>query len=182
GAGKTSFILKTIYGLKDKYSIGVIEGDIASTVDAEKIKETKVPVIQINTGGACHLDANMISKSLGHFDLPEIDLMIIENVGNLVCPAEFNLGENLRVGILSIPEGDDKPQKYPLIFSEVDVLIINKIDLLELSNFQMEKVYSDVKALNNNIHIINVSCLKDIGVDEWLNWLKLEIEKYKEKC
>ncbi len=177
GAGKTSFIIKTIQGMQGSFKLGVIEGDIASKVDAEKVQETGVPVIQINTGGACHLDSIMIQKALPHFDLKNLDLLIIENVGNLVCPAEFILGENLKVIILSVPEGDDKPLKYPLMFSESDVIILNKIDLLGLTDFSLERVYQNIKGLRKDIKIFEVSCKTGDGIEDWLTWLKERIEE-----
>ncbi|MHB0976102.1 MAG: hydrogenase nickel incorporation protein HypB [Candidatus Aquicultorales bacterium] len=176
GAGKTTFILETIARLRDSYSIAVIEGDIASQVDADKIRAQGVPSVQINTGGACHLEANMIQKALGHIDLDDTDLIIIENVGNLVCPAEFKLGEDLKVMILSIPEGDDKPLKYPLIFSEVDGLVLSKMDTLPAFDFSMERLYEVVAKLNRDVEIMPLSCKSGEGVDAWIGWLRSRIE------
>jgi hydrogenase nickel incorporation protein HypB len=180
GAGKTTFVLATLEGIGEDYRVAVVEGDVASKVDAERIKKTGTPVVQINTGGACHLESRMIQKALAHFDLSELDVIIIENVGNLVCPAEFPLGERYRVAILSVPEGDDKPEKYPLMFHQSDVLIVSKVDLLELSNFDLEKVKRTVTALNSKIKIFTVSCQTGQGVDDWLTWLKDEIVRFKE--
>lgn len=171
GAGKTSFILKTIASLKGKFKVAVIEGDVASQVDAEKIKAHGIPSVQINTGGACHLEANMIKNALDHIDIENVDVLIIENVGNLVCPADFKLGEDLKVLILSIPEGDDKPLKYPLIFAEADVLILNKVDLLGLSDFDVDKVKKITSNLNANLKIFELSCKTDQGIDGWTRWL-----------
>ena len=171
GAGKTSFVLKMIAGIKDKFKVAVIEGDVASQVDAEKIRAHGIPSVQINTGGACHLEANMIKNALSHIDLDNIDVLIIENVGNLVCPADFKLGEDLKVLILSIPEGDDKPLKYPLMFAEADVLILNKIDFLELSDFDLGKVKKITTNLNAGLKSFEVSCKTDQGIDEWNDWL-----------
>ena len=171
GAGKTSFVLQMIDNLKDKFRLAVIEGDVASQVDAEKIKAHGVPSIQINTGGACHLEANMIKNALVHLDLDNIDVLIIENVGNLVCPADFKLGEDMKILILSIPEGDDKPLKYPLMFAEADVLILNKIDLLELSDFDLKKAREITTNLNADLVTFEVSCKTGQGIDEWNNWL-----------
>ncbi len=179
GAGKTSFILETVKGLKDVYQVGVIEGDIATKIDAERIKELGVPVTQINTGGICHLDASMVKKALVHFDLDKLNFLIIENVGNLVCPADFPAGENLKVVILSVPEGDDKPQKYPLTFHQADAVIINKIDLLEFSDFDIEVAVQSIKALNRKVKIFTVSCKTKEGVANWLDWLKQKIEEVK---
>lgn len=177
GAGKTSFVLETIAGIKDKFKVAVIEGDVASQVDAEKIKAHGIPSVQINTGGACHLEANMIKNALGKIDLDNVDVLIIENVGNLVCPADFKLGENLKVLILSIPEGDDKPLKYPLMFAEANVLILNKIDLLSISDFDLEKVKKASLNLNANLKIFEVSCKTDQGIDEWNRWLTSRINE-----
>lgn len=171
GAGKTSFIMETANRLADKKRMAVIEGDIASSVDAEKIRAHGVQSVQINTGGACHLEANMIKKALGHLDLGAVDLLVIENVGNLVCPADFSLGESARVVILSIPEGDDKPLKYPSIFQSCSALIINKIDMIELSDFSMERLENTVLKLNPDIKIIPLSCKTGDGFDSWIHWL-----------
>jgi hydrogenase nickel incorporation protein HypB len=171
GAGKTSLVMRTVEMLRDRLSIGVIEGDIASRVDAEKLKSMGIPVVQINTGGACHLDANMISMALPHLDLPSLDLLIVENVGNLVCPAEFRLGEDLKVMILSVAEGDDKPQKYPLMFSQAHVLIINKADLLGMGDFDPEAVRKTVTGMNPGIVIFELSCRSGEGVEAWTEYL-----------
>jgi len=177
GAGKTSFILQTIARLKDKVKIAVIEGDIASTIDADRISDTGVPVVQINTGGACHLDANMLSNALDSLELENIDLLLIENVGNLVCPAEFRLGEHKRVALLSIPEGDDKPHKYPLMFTESEVIIINKIDLLPLLDFDFASFRRAVTGLNPKVRLFQVSSKTGDGFDEWITWLETELKK-----
>ncbi len=177
GAGKTSFILKTLEAIKEKYKIAVIEGDIASQVDADKIKEQGVEAVQINTGGACHLEGNMMRKAMDILDLGSIDLIIIENVGNLVCPAEFYLGEDLRVMILSIAEGHDKPHKYPLMFKEADILIVNKMDLLPLTDFNMAEFETLVKNLNSDLKTIKVSCKDGEGLEEWYDFLKAKIDE-----
>lgn len=172
GAGKTSFILRTIAALRDDYSIAVIEGDLASKVDAEKIKAQGIPSIQINTGGGCHLEASMIRQAAGHLNLDDIDLLIIENVGNLVCPADFTLGESTRVLILSVPEGDDKPHKYPFIFKGSDILIVNKVDMLELTDFSMDRLEEVVSSLNPDVKIVPLSCRTGEGFDAWLSWMR----------
>ncbi len=179
GAGKTTFILATLDYLSKKYRVGVIEGDIASRIDAERIKERGVDVVQINTGGACHLESRMVKKALSHFDLDALDILIIENVGNLVCPAEFPLGENLRVTLLSIPEGDDKPEKYPLMFSESEVVILTKIDLLPFLNFDLAKVEKVVKGLNPQVRLLKVSALKGDGMNDWFSLLEEKIEGFR---
>jgi hydrogenase nickel incorporation protein HypB len=171
GAGKTSLIERTIKGLGERLRIGVIEGDIASSVDSERLKALGIQVVQINTGGACHLDANMIRQALDHLDLGNLDLLIIENVGNLVCPAEFKLWEGLRVMILSVAEGHDKPLKYPLMFSDSQVLIVNKTDLMGMSDFDLEELRSTVRGMNPGITIFEVSCRSGEGVTPWTDWL-----------
>ena len=171
GAGKTSLILQTIKALKDKVRIGVIEGDISSSIDAEKIIQEKVPVIQINTGGECHLDANMTSPALENLPLGEIDLLLIENVGNLVCPGEFELGEHKKVMLLSVPEGDDKPYKYPLMFHIADVVLINKIDLLPYLKFDLEGFSRAVKGINQKVEIFQISCTTGQGIQDWVSWV-----------
>ena len=172
GAGKTSLIANTLQLLKGRLRIGVIEGDIASSVDAEKLKVYEIPVVQINTGGACHLDAIMIRQALDHIDLGPLDLLIIENVGNLVCPAEFKLGESLRSMILSVAEGHDKPLKYPLMFSDSDVLVVNKTDLIGLSDFDMAELRDTVIRMNPDIIIFEVSCRTGDGLQVWADWLE----------
>jgi len=171
GAGKTSLVLETIKGLKGKTRIGVIEGDLSSSVDAEAISKENVPVIQINTGGGCHLDANMISKAVSNLPLENIELLLIENVGNLVCPAQFALGEHKRVLISSTPEGDDKPLKYPLMFNKVDAVLINKIDLLPYLQFNTENFVRTVRGINEKVDIFPVSCTIGEGIQEWISWL-----------
>ena len=171
GAGKTSLILEMIKRFKDKVRVGVIEGDIASSVDAETVGRTGVPVVQINTGGQCHLDASMVNTALNNLSLSKLDLLIIENVGNLVCPAEFNIGESLKVLVSSTPEGDDKPFKYPLMFETVDVVLVNKIDLLPYLKFNLESFKKTVKSINGKVEIFPISCTSGEGVDRWVSWL-----------
>ena len=178
GSGKTTTILGTNERLRDKAGLrcAVIEGDIASDVDAITMKEAGMPAIQINTGGLCHLEGNMIMEAVDAFDqavgLQNIDVIFIENVGNLVCPVDFDLGENLSVMILSVPEGDDKPLKYPLMFSICDVLLVNKIDVAPYFNFSLEKCIERVKKLNPNIQVFPISALKGEGIEPWANWLR----------
>lgn len=175
GSGKTSLILKTIAALKNDLKIGVIEGDIESTVDSERIARTGTPAVQLRTGGACHLDATMIGAALNKLNLADLDLVIIENIGNLVCPAEFDTGADLNVVILSVPEGDDKPLKYPLIFSVCQVLIVNKIDFLELTDFDVAALKERVLRLNPGITILEVSCKTNAGIDRWAALLREKI-------
>jgi hydrogenase nickel incorporation protein HypB len=177
GSGKTSLILQTIKRLKGKTRLGVIEGDVSSSLDAELIAKEGVPVVQINTGGECHLDANMTSTALGNVPLKDIQLLLIENVGNLICPAEFVLGEHRRVLISSIPEGDDKPFKYPLMFHEADAVLINKIDLLPYLKFDVNSFSQAVKGINQKVKILPVSCTTGEGIEEWVSWLLSQIKK-----
>ncbi len=171
GSGKTSVILETIRELKGKVRIGVIEGDISSSIDAETISKEGIPVIQINTGGECHLDASMLRGALSNLPLGDIDLLFIENVGNLVCTAEFLLGEHLKILVSSIPEGDDKPFKYPLMFHEVDAILMNKIDLLPYVKFDTEAFSKGVRGMNEKVKIIQTSCTNGQGIQEWGSWL-----------
>jgi len=171
GAGKTSFLMKIIPELKKKYKVGVIEGDIQNTYDAEQISKLNVPVVQINTGGACHIDGNMVKEALPDLPLDEIDILIVENVGNLVCPAEFNIGEDLKIMMLSVTEGDDKPLKYPLMFHVSNAMIINKIDLLPYIDFNMEKAINDALKINQKLSIFKVSCKTGEGLSDFINWL-----------
>ena len=177
GAGKTSFILATIDALLDQsVNIGVFEGDTAPvTIDSDKINAAGMPAIQINTGGQCHLDAVMIKNALDAIDLESIDLLIVENVGNLICPAAFNLGTHSNILISSIPEGDDKPYKYPNIYRGLDVLIINKIDLLPYLDFDMDYFKRGVEMLNPGLTTFAVSCKTGEGIPAWLEWLKGKI-------
>jgi hydrogenase nickel incorporation protein HypB len=173
GAGKTSFILKTIEALVPDLRTGVVEGDTAPvTIDADKINAVGMPAVQINTGGECHLDAMMLKNGLQQLPLGDIDVMIVENVGNLICPAAFNLGTHYNVLIASIPEGDDKPYKYPGIYRGVDVLIINKIDLLPYVRFNMDYFRQGVEMLNPGLVTFTVSCTTGEGIAEWAGWVK----------
>jgi len=173
GAGKTSLILETIHAIAPDLRVGVIEGDTAPvTIDADKINEAGMPAVQINTGGDCHLDAVMVSYGLQQLNLDEIDLLIIENVGNLVCPAAFNLGTHANVLIASVPEGDDKPYKYPNIYRNLAVLIINKVDLLPYVRFNMDYFRQGVEMLNPGLMTFPVSCVTHEGIDAWVIWLK----------
>jgi hydrogenase nickel incorporation protein HypB len=179
GAGKTSLVERTILALRDKYRIGVIEGDIQDTYDADRIAKLNIPVVQINTGGACHIDGNMIREALPVFDLGKTDLLIVENVGNLVCPAEFKIGENVKIMLLSTPEGADKPAKYPLMFQESAALLINKIDLMPYVDFDLEKAKRDALSLHKDLKIFEVSCKAATGLDGWIAWLTERIDAFK---
>ncbi len=176
GAGKTSLLEKTIDILKDDLKMGVIEGDIQSSQDAERIAEKGVPAVQINTGGACHLDGNMIRDTFQNFDFDSLDLLVVENVGNLVCPAEFKVGEDFKVMILSVTEGEDKPAKYPLMFHESKVLLINKIDLLPYVDCSIERIREEALKVNPDLTIFDISCKTGEGLDAWCDWLKGELK------
>jgi hydrogenase nickel incorporation protein HypB len=179
GAGKTSTILATIAALRDRYRIAVIEGDIASRVDADKIKAHDIPAVQINTGGACHLESDMIQRAISVLPLDELDLIIIENVGNLVCPTEFDLGEHAKVMILSVPEGDDKPHKYPVIFQIAEAVILNKYDTLPVFDFDEGAFREVVGKLNGKAPIFPISATKGEGVEAWTSWLSSRIDAMK---
>jgi len=172
GAGKTSLLVRSIPLLMEKYRIAVIEGDLQTTRDAERVAALGIDVHQIQTGGVCHLDASMIHSALHQLDLDSIDILLIENVGNLVCPAEFDLGVDARVMLLSITEGDDKPKKYPLMFSESRLLILNKIDLLGMVDFDLEKARKEAKDLNPGIEILELSCRTGEGIEAWTGWIE----------
>jgi len=171
GSCQTSLILQTIKQLKGKTRVSVVEGDISSSLDAEAISKEGVPVVQINTGGECHLDANMTSTALDSVPLKDVDLLLIENVGNLVCPAEFALGEHKKVLISSTPEGDDKPFKYPLMFHLADAVLINKIDLLPYLKFDTDAFSRAIKGINEKVEIFPISCATGQGIEQWVSWL-----------
>ena len=175
GAGKTSLILKTIEALRVDFRMRVIEADIDSMVDSEKIAAQGINAIQLRTGGFCHLDASMVSEGLNAIDLNAFDLILMENIGNLVCPAEVDTGATLNIMILSIPEGDDKPLKYPLMFSVCDALIVNKIDYLDISDFNLAAMRERVLALNPDIQIFEVSSKTGQGIPAWADWLKNKV-------
>ncbi len=175
GAGKTTFILDVVRRLKDQFNIAVIEGDIESRVDAVKIQAEGIPAVQLRTGGDCHLDAAMIREGLERIDLQHTDLVIIENIGNLVCPAEFDLGASLSAMILSVPEGDDKPLKYPLMFSVCKALIITKTDTKQCFDFDMERLRVNAGRLNPGLTIFEVSAKTGEGMDAWCDWLKAQV-------
>jgi hydrogenase nickel incorporation protein HypB len=177
GAGKTSLILETIRRLQDEFRIAIIEGDIDSVIDAEKVAALGIPAVQLRTGGACHLDAPMIRMALDGMDLSALDLLVIENVGNLVCPAEFDTGATKRAMILSVPEGDDKPLKYPLMFTVCDALVVNKIDYLPDPGFDMAVLKERVFRLNPGIRIFEVSCRTGEGLDVWVRWLRDQVAR-----
>ena len=181
GAGKTTTLKATIAALKDKVKIGVMEADIDSDVDAKRIAETGVKAIQLHTGGMCHLDAEMTRQGLDGLETGDVELAILENVGNLVCPAEFDTGAVKNAMILSVPEGDDKPLKYPLMFSICDVVIINKIDVLPYFDFDVEKCKEYIKRRNPNAKVFMVCAKTGEGVDEWAQWLLSEVKNWRDE-
>lgn len=179
GSGKTTTLLRTIERLKDDLRIGVMEADIDSSVDAETIARTGVKSIQLHTGGMCHLDAGMTEQGLTELGTADVDLAVLENVGNLVCPAEFDTGAVKNAMILSVPEGDDKPLKYPLMFSICDVLLVNKIDVAPYFNFSLERCTEYVRKLNPNIQIFPISALKGEGIEPWADWLREQVRAWQ---
>ncbi len=184
GAGKTSLILQTIANLKNKLGIGVIEGDVASTLDAEKIRNHVTAVVQVNTKNmseSCSLIATMIDRALKGLPLEDIDLLLIENIGNLICPSEFILGEHKRVVISSVPEGDDKPIKYPMIFADADAVVINKLDLLPYVDFDIPAFHRAVERLNPKVKFFEVSCKTNAGIEAWCSWLLDEVKNNTRK-
>ncbi len=180
GSGKTTTVLRTIEGLKDEMKIGVLEADLDSDVDARTVSKTGAKVLQMHSGGMCHLDADMTKRGLDGLGIDNLDFIILENIGNLICTAEFDTGASKNAMILSVPEGDDKPLKYPGMFSMVDVLLVNKIDAMDFFDFNLEALKERVTKLNPNIKIIPISAKTGEGIDEWTNWLRTEIKNWKE--
>lgn len=177
GAGKTSLITEIIRRLRDKYRIGVIEGDIAGQIDADRIAEMGIPVVQLQTGGACHIEAMSIQNMLPDFNLDELDVLFVENIGNLVCPAEFNIGEDFRIAILSVPEGDDKVEKYPLMFATSDALVMNKYDMKPHFDFDDARVERNALDLNANLKVFRLAARSGEGTDAFLEWLGGRIDQ-----
>ena len=178
GSGKTSLIMRTIENLSNQFKMAVIEGDTAPvTIDSDKISKMNIPVVQINTGGECHLDALMVRKGLEQLALSDIKLLIIENVGNLVCPAAFRLGEHINIVIASIPEGDDKPYKYPNIYRGINALILNKTDLLPYVDFDIEYFKRGIRALNPGVAFFPLSCKTGDGFEKWVDWMKIKVQE-----
>jgi hydrogenase nickel incorporation protein HypB len=171
GAGKTTLFEKTLPELKKSFRIGVIEGDAYTSKDAERLQKFDVPLVQINTEGACHLDSNSIHNALEQFDLASLELIMVENVGNLICPTSFDLGENFRIAVLSTTEGDDKPSKYPMLFRQAKAVVLNKIDLLPYVNFDKNNFSKDLNNLNPAIEYFEISATQGTGIDNWLEWL-----------
>ncbi|HCO11894.1 MAG TPA: hydrogenase accessory protein HypB [Desulfonauticus sp.] len=181
GAGKTTLLERTLRELKDEFKMAVIEGDLQTNNDARRVAATGAQAIQINTDGGCHLDSSMVLEAVNKLDLKDVDILFVENVGNLVCPAEFSVGEDYKVTILSVAEGDDKPEKYPLIFAESKVMILNKVDLLPYVDFSLEKASNFAKSLNAEIEIFPLSAKTGEGVDKWYEWLRREVKAKKNK-
>ena len=181
GAGKTSLILKTIEALTHRYRIAVIEADIDSMVDSEKIAALGIHAVQIHTGGFCHVDASMVEKAVESLPFGDLELLILENVGNLVCPAETDTGAFKNVAILSVPEGDDKPLKYPLIFTVCDALVVNKLDYMDLTDFDLDRMRKRTRALNERIQVFPLSCKTSHGTENWIRWLEQEISNFQNK-
>jgi len=177
GAGKTTFLTRIIEALRGEYKIGVIEGDIAGKIDAERIASMGIPVVQLNTDGACHIEAMSIKNILPNFDLKDLDILVVENIGNLVCPAEFDIGEDLKIALLSVPEGDDKVEKYPLMFSRADALVISKYDMKDYFNFDEDRVIGNTLNMNKNAEVFKVNSSKAQGIDEVCAWIRSYIKR-----
>ena len=179
GAGKTTLLERTCEELCSKYRIGVIEGDITTDRDAQRLKKYNIPIVVINTEGGCHLDSHSISKVLDSFILDDLDILFVENVGNLICPSQFDLGEEFKIAVVSTTEGDDKPGKYPMLFREAKVVLLNKIDLIPYTNFNIDYFRSDLKSINGQIPLFEISCINRDGLDELYKWISNQIDNYK---
>ena len=177
GAGKTTVLDKTLEKLEKRYRIGIIEGDVATDKDAKRLQKHDIPIVLINTDGYCHLEASGIENAIKEFDLNNTDLIFVENVGNLVCPAEFDIGENGKIAVASIPEGDDKVSKYPMLFNEAEACILNKTDIAAYFNFKTENFKKDLAEINGNIPFLEISCEKGTGLDAWISWIEKRVEK-----
>jgi len=180
GAGKTTLLERTCEELGSKFRIGIIEGDITTDRDAQRLKKYNIPIVVINTEGGCHLDSHSISKVLDSFDLDNLDVLFVENVGNLICPSQFDLGETFKLAVVSTTEGDDKPGKYPMLFREARAVLLNKIDLIPYTNFNFDSFSSDLKKINSQIPLFEVSCTKGDGLSEWYEWIEDKILVYSD--
>lgn len=178
GAGKTTLLERTCEAMAEKVRIGVIEGDVTTDRDAQRLKKYNIPIVAINTEGGCHLDSHSISKAIEHFDLDALDLLFVENVGNLICPSQFDLGETFKLAVVSTTEGDDKPAKYPMLFSEARAVILNKTDLMPYTNFSLDSFMADMASINPRITVIKTSVTKGEGLQNWLGWLRQQIEEF----
>lgn len=172
GAGKTTLLERTCEELTEKYSIGIIEGDVTTDRDAQRLKKYNIPIIVINTEGGCHLDSHSISKVLDSFDLDNLDILFVENVGNLICPTQFDLGEAFKLAVVSTAEGDDKPGKYPMLFREAKAVLLNKIDLIPYTNFNLENFKADLNRINAQVPLFGLSCTRGDGLKEWFKWIE----------
>lgn len=175
GAGKTTLLERTCEAVGSEYRIGIIEGDITTDRDAQRLKKYNIPIVVINTEGGCHLDSHSISKVLGSFDLDSLDVLFVENVGNLICPSQFDLGEKFKIALVSTAEGDDKPGKYPMLFREAKAVLLNKIDLIPYTNFKPDNFRSDLKMINAQVPLFEISCTRGDGLDKWIDWISGEI-------
>lgn len=178
GAGKTTLLERTCEEIGKSFRIGVIEGDITTDRDAQRLKKYDIPILVINTEGGCHLDSHSISKALDNFDLNNLDVLFVENVGNLICPSQFDLGETFKLAVVSTTEGDDKPGKYPMLFREAKAVLLNKIDLIPYTNFSLGSFRSDLSRINAQIHLFEISCTKGDGLGEWYEWISEKIISY----
>ncbi|MCJ7448806.1 MAG: hydrogenase nickel incorporation protein HypB [Bacteroidales bacterium] len=179
GAGKTTLLERTCEELGEKFRLGIVEGDITTDRDAQRLKKYNIPIVVINTEGGCHLDSHSISKVLGYFDLDKLDVLFVENVGNLICPSQFDLGETFKLALVSTTEGDDKPDKYPMLFREAKAVLLNKIDLVPYTNFNYNNFRSDLKKINANIPLFEVSCTRGDGLKEWFDWITEKINNFQ---
>jgi len=175
GAGKTTLLERTCERLMKSYRIGVIEGDVTTDRDAQRLKKYDIPIVVINTEGGCHLDSHSISKVLGYFDLDNLDILFVENVGNLICPSQFDLGETFKLAVVSTAEGDDKPAKYPMLFREAAAALLNKIDLIPYTNFNLEHFKNDLSNINGQLPLFEISCTRGDGLEEWFQWIMEKI-------
>ena len=179
GAGKTTLLERTLTDLSSEFKMAVIEGDLQTDNDARRVAATGVQAVQIDTDGGCHLDSKLVLQAMDHLDMEGLDILFIENVGNLVCPTEFDLGEDAKVGILSVTEGDDKPEKYPLLFNLAKALVLNKVDLLPYVNFDVERAVTFARRLNKDLPVFQVSCTKGEGLKDWFTWLRAQVKLKK---
>ena len=179
GAGKTTLLERTLTDLSSEFKMAVIEGDLQTDNDARRVAATGVQAVQIDTDGGCHLDSKLVLQAMDHLDMEGLDILFIENVGNLVCPTEFDLGEDAKVGILSVTEGDDKPEKYPLLFNPAKALVLNKVDLLPSVNFDVERAVTFARRLNKDLPVFQVSCTKGEGLKDWYTWLRAQVKLKK---
>lgn len=179
GAGKTTLLERTLTDLSSEFKMAVIEGDLQTDNDARRVAATGVQAVQIDTDGGCHLDSKLVLQAMDHLDMEGLDILFIENVGNLVCPTEFDLGEDAKVGILSVTEGDDKPEKYPLLFNLAKALVLNKVDLLPYVNFDVDRAVTFARRLNKDLPVFQVSCTKGEGLKDWYTWLRAQVKLKK---